>query len=698
MITEAHSIKKADLGQDSNAQEQSLRFRQIHLDFHTSGAIDGVGSSFDKRHFQETLARAAVNSVTCFATCHHGWSYYDTKVGTRHPGLSFDLLRAQYDACKEAGINVPIYLTVGVNNLAADEHPEWRCMDAEGRFSGWCTSDLSPGFKMMSFFSPYMDHLCDQIKEVMELYPEVDGLFFDIINQPEDCSMWALQHMKEKGLDPLSEADRQQSRLDSLMLYYRRVTETVRGIDPHMRIFHNSGHITPGYRKVLPYFSHLELESLPTGGWGYDHFPMSAKYAQGLDMEYLGMTGKFHTTWGEFGGYKHPNALRYECCAMLANGARCSIGDQLHPVGRLDETAYDTIGEAYREVEVKEPFVNGAYNIADLAVIYSQSTWAEKAFREKLHQHSSDIGAARVLLEEHILFDMVDAEADISGYKMVILPEEAVMNSALEAKLKRYLEEGGKLMLCGDSGILDGEMCFDVGGEVGEESPYQPDFILPVPECCPDFLKEPMVMYTRSRRLTVGEGESLGDVYDPYFNRTWEHFCSHQHTPARPEPSGFACGAMHGNLLYLAHAAFSLYRFAGSVTSRQYLAKCVRKLLADDERLRLEGFPSTGRVTLMQQPRQQRYVMHLLYANTVNRGGPAEMNGGNVGGKEQQSFEVIEDLVPLYDIGLRLRLDESIKEVRLEPEGEPIEFTLRDGAVCLQLPRLLCHQMIAFYY
>jgi hypothetical protein len=43
------------------------------------------------------------------------------------------------------------------------------------------------------------------------------------------------------------------------------------------------------------------------------------------------MTGKFHTTWGEFGGFKRPNALRYECAAMLAFGSKCSIGDQLHP-------------------------------------------------------------------------------------------------------------------------------------------------------------------------------------------------------------------------------------------------------------------------------------------------------------------------------------------------------------------------------
>jgi hypothetical protein len=53
------------------------------------------------------------------------------------------------------------------------------------------------------------------------------------------------------------------------------------------------------------------------------------------------MTGKFHQTWGEFGGFKRPEALRYECAAMLAFGARCSIGDQLHPSGEMNPDTYE---------------------------------------------------------------------------------------------------------------------------------------------------------------------------------------------------------------------------------------------------------------------------------------------------------------------------------------------------------------------
>ena len=77
-----------------------LRFRQVHLDFHTSPAIPGIGLAFDKDEWQATLKAGHVNSITLFAKCHHGWHYHFTEKGRLHPKLSFDLLRAQFDACK----------------------------------------------------------------------------------------------------------------------------------------------------------------------------------------------------------------------------------------------------------------------------------------------------------------------------------------------------------------------------------------------------------------------------------------------------------------------------------------------------------------------------------------------------------------------------------------------------------------------
>ena len=306
----------------------TLRYRQVHLDFHTSPDIPDIGAGFDKDQWQQALELGHVDSVTTFAACHHGWSYNNTEVGERHPNLSFDLLRAQFDAAKEIDVNVPIYVTAGVNNRVAEAHPEWREITPDGEYGGWTQSPLNAGFKTLCFNSPYMEHLCDLIREVVRQFPDCDGIFLDIISQGQCCCQYCMATMAELGLDPTDSDDRKRMSAHSLERYHRMSTKACRCDDAAMPVFHNGGNITRGRRDILKYFSHLELESLPTGGWGYDHFPVSAKYCKKLDLDFLGMTGKFHTTWGEFGGYKHPNALRYECAAMLAFGSKCSIGDQ----------------------------------------------------------------------------------------------------------------------------------------------------------------------------------------------------------------------------------------------------------------------------------------------------------------------------------------------------------------------------------
>ena len=73
--------------------------RHVHLDFHTSEHIAGVGADFDKKQFQAALRLGRVNSINIFAKCHHSWSYYPTKVGRKHPTLQIDLLGNQIEAC-----------------------------------------------------------------------------------------------------------------------------------------------------------------------------------------------------------------------------------------------------------------------------------------------------------------------------------------------------------------------------------------------------------------------------------------------------------------------------------------------------------------------------------------------------------------------------------------------------------------------
>ena len=90
-----------------------MRYRQIHLDFHTSEKIPGIGSAFSKEQFQKCLKLGHVDSVTVFSKCHHGWAYHPSTANEMHPHLNFDLLGAQLEACREIGVNAPVLPTDG---------------------------------------------------------------------------------------------------------------------------------------------------------------------------------------------------------------------------------------------------------------------------------------------------------------------------------------------------------------------------------------------------------------------------------------------------------------------------------------------------------------------------------------------------------------------------------------------------------
>jgi len=180
-----------------------LRFRQIHLDFHTSEKIENIGKDFDKAQFQEMLQKGHIDSITVFSKCHHGWAYHPSKANQTHPHLDFDLLGAMIDAAHEINVNTPIYLSAGLDEKVTRSHPEWLFRNKDESTS-WATDFNSPGFHVLCFNSPYLDVLLSQIEEVVTTY-DGDGIFLDIVN-PKPCYCQnCVQTLLAEGKDPYNE-------------------------------------------------------------------------------------------------------------------------------------------------------------------------------------------------------------------------------------------------------------------------------------------------------------------------------------------------------------------------------------------------------------------------------------------------------------------------------------------------------------
>jgi hypothetical protein len=665
-----------------------MRYRQIHLDFHTSERIPDVGSRFDPDDFGRTFAKANVDSVTIFAKCHHGVSYHPTKVGKQHPHLDFDLTRAQLDALHKHGINVPIYISAGWDELAARENPGWRVVTPEGVLIRQRGEPLGPGWAFLDFNSPYLDYLCRQVDEVLDLFPDNDGIFIDISFALVTVSTWAQAKMEAQGLDWTSPEDRLKFTERTQIEFFERVSKAARRGNPKRPLFFNFGHQRRGRRDILKYFSHLEIESLPTAFWGYEHFPVSARYVDTLGVEFLGMTGKFHHLWGEVGGYKKPDALLYECGAMLAQGAKCSIGDHLHPTGSVDQTTYRTIAGAYAHVKDCEPWVEGSINRAEIAVLSAEAASKPRLAGIPGHHVDADEGVVRLLLEGKFTFDVLDLESDFSGYRLLILPDVIDVSAKLKAKIAAFAKAGGRVLLTGKSGIDPKKgFVFDVGAKWRGPSPYKEgDFLLPVKQLRAPFVDDPLFMYEVAERIEAKKGHSLGDIYDPYFDRAAKHFSGHVNTPSQPDPSGFCAGSENGAFVYMAHPLFTAYKRIGAVAMLEIAEKVVAHALGQ-KRMLETSLPRAGRATLRRQAKEKRDVLHLLHATPALRG---SIRGDNV--------QPIQDVVTLKDIAASIEVDKKVRGVRLVPSGKALEFTNRKGRVEFTVPELHGHQVVEIAY
>ena len=652
-----------------------MRFRQVHLDFHTSEHIEDIGKKFDKKQFQTALKKGHINSITLFSKCHHGWAYHPSKANEIHPHLDFDLLGAQIQAAHEIGVKTPIYLSAGLDEKMAHRHPEWLVRNLD-ESTTWAKDFTEPGYHKMCMSSPYLDYLVKQIEEVCNNY-DADGIFLDIAGvQPCYCQN-CIAEREELGLNPYDENDV----LKHAEMVYKRYAEKTRAaVDkykPNLSLFHNGGHIRQGRRDLVNYNTHLELESLPTGGWGYDHFPFSARYCQGLGVDYLGMTGKFHGSWGEFGGFKHPNALRFEVALAAANGAKCSVGDQLSPSGEMDMVTYDLIGSAYSELEEKEEWLDNVESVADIAIISPEAYVGDLSTGQMTKVDDSGSGVCRIMLEGKYLFDVIDFESDLSKYKVIILPDVIRADIDFAKRLREFCDCGGKVLATGKSALYENsnEFCLNLGAEWIKENPYKPDYFRPL-EKIKDMGDTGYIMYGNGEKIRC-IGNELGIRENPYFNRTRAHFCSHQHTPNSCEYGG--AGMTEGkDGIYIAWNIFADYAQSGELHLKQMAIFALDRLLDSAKTLKT-NLPAQGIVTLMKQ--NDRLICHLLYASPVKRG-----NG----------IEVIEDILPIYNVELAIKTDKKINKVYLAPQKEDIDFTYDDGYISVKLDKIECHQMVVF--
>ncbi len=647
-----------------------LRY-SLFFDNHTMKACPDVGANFDARKFVAEVKSCGVDFLTFHARCNQGFAYYDTKIGIKHPSLKRDMFGELAEECKKNNILLNAYINVGISHEEGLLHRNWTRIAPDGKLYVLNAKQDNAGFMTMCpSNAEYVDHVISMALEIMEHYP-VSGFFFDCMNPKPCICPSCMPTIKKEAIDFHSwkELFALSERFNLAMA--RKIISAIKKIKPDAILFFN-GFIPTIQQEISDY---LDFECLPTGGWGYDNLAVCSRYLRNFGKQTLHMTGRFHSSWGDFGGLRTTASLEYDCFHALANTLRPNIGSHFHPRGDINVAEFELAHKVYSDARKYEEWYDKAKAKTDI-VIFFEPHW------ERMMSYPSIDGATRMLAELKCQFDIVSEWEKIFDYKLLILPDEIVVNIKTAELLRRFINGGGKIVATWRSGLNEDGTKFSMsewGIEYIGEDPTDPAYLQLDYKFFKTLPLMPLATYCKGLQVkNIDANGTLANIIAPYYNQGFDGIRVYAYTPPDKATNKPAI-ILKKNIAYFAFPIFTAYNESAYPYMKYIMRELLSKLLPEPL-LRTENLPSFGRATVTQQ--NTRYIVHLLaYV--------PEMRGKHV--------EMIEETCHVTDAKIAIRIDGTQpKKVYLAPERKELPFTVKDNYILVDVPSFSGYAMIVF--
>lgn len=638
----------------------------LFYDNHTMPACPDVGANFDVEAFTDRIKRCGVDYLTFHARCNLGMAYYDTKIGIKHPSLTYDLFGKLAEACQRKGIALGAYLNGGISSAEGLRHREWTTLSFDGR--EYLEPRFTPFVRTMCYNTPYRGHLISMVEEIARSYP-VSGFFIDCLGAYPCVCPTCVKEMKERGIDwNNKEAVIKFSRFSSIRLS-RDIALAARAIKPNLLLYFNGLQ----YEEQADLCTYNDVECLPTGGWGYEFLPTASHYVRTLgDKTVLNMNGRFYA-WGDFGGLRPEAAIKSELLYGLANGLRPNIGGHFHPRGDLENAVLDRIEKIYKELQTREPWYTDANNLTEIAIV---SQGPGDVHSLKTH------AAVRILEELKQQFDVVTEVADWSKYKVLVIPDDILFSAEITRRVKAHIAAGKAVISSGGSGLDQEKKQFALEKEWGVKylgaNTFDPAYFTAGKNFNRGLPDMPLSLYSTGIDVEPLPGTRVeAHLIKPYYNRGWDGEYAVYYTPPDKVTDKPAL-TVNGKVAHFSHRIFSGYGAQAPVELKTVFANVLGHILPDPL-FRQENLPSFSRVFVTEQP--GRRMVHLLSYVPEMRG----------------KTQMIEEPIELHDVKISLRQDGMTpKHVYLAPDKTPLPFKQVEGYIQVTVPVSKGYSLIVF--
>lgn len=693
-------------------------WRKVHIEYHTSRHMPKLAERFNADEFGDRLRAAHVNGATVFAKDMYGYSYFPSKHGRMHPNLSFDLMGAQVAALRKRNIHVLAYYMLTWNPELADRHPEWlvvhqpgdKCRPKPEQISDQqkaFTNTLKPDAPRQSKpgssakpsgppaedkgYRPYMWQFCiaqegflkgelDLIQELVSKY-ELDGVWLDGGGSPACYCDECVRQLRKKGRDPFNAGVQYDHKEELRQAFHERIYRAIKKARPGCLVCPQNQGTFYGLAARAPFVDYSSQEALFTDAvhYGYHYFPTVIRYARGFGIPFHGCTVIFKDFWADFGGLKSPAQIHTEVAAYVAQGARCDIGDQLPPDGRLEPALYHVIGRAYRHIERIEPYLEHAVPVTEAALLASGDAPCNEI----------NYGWVKLLNESRVQFDIVDRGTKWEDrYALVVLPENCWVDQALATRLQTFVKVGGAIIAAHTSGVLAGtekSWLEPYGLHYAGMSPFTPAYMVPKVNFTGDVPSYAYALYEgASQWRAESPATILAALGAPLFQRSPGHYMSHQQTPF-DHTTSYAAVARSGKVALLAFALGQGYYNQGFWPYRQAFQRVLNEvlpapLIQTDAHVTTE-LSLTHQAAKPDTKRKERYMVHIVNFSPVRR--------------TPKHTEFHDDPIPLTNVAVRVNLPIKIFTAKALYAGKDLPVRRgKNGGVEFLVPRVDIHEVV----
>ncbi|MCC6697831.1 MAG: beta-galactosidase trimerization domain-containing protein [Candidatus Hydrogenedentes bacterium] len=587
-------------------------------------------ANYDPDRIAKELAEVGADIVAVYAANQFSVAYYPSKIWPMHPNLK----GRDYFGEVSSRLQAQGQKVIGYINWLESRHPDWYYVplgtepEKEFPLASWADPNkpdwrvqMVPGgrWRYACINSPRRAQVVAVAREIVERY-HPDGFHLDMffnsgvcvcpycrptleqICGTKDITMEAVNAHWREFIDWRSECSASLIAEVSAVLREHGVFAAHNGQNPLW--------LSPIYGFDENWLPHLDL---------YVSEIFFNLHASDLTMRWHRAIGKPSCELLTSSSPDHAHlsvpqtAWQVSAASAKANGCNvlgpCCVG--AYPDTTSSKRLLDTVRQGLDFFMEDADLHAGSAPAAKVALVFSWAT--RKYFREGRMDWSQELdGWSRVLIEEHIPFELVVAEhvaspADLARYDLVILPNTAFVSDTFCEAVAAYARAGGHVLATAETSLGDERGFprddFALGGLFGivrkgavegsfaMEGAMEPEPALGV------FQQVVTTGEVLARHIATDPAGSVAGYVDPFPMKATEW------------PVAMTLPAGNGQVLYVAFGLGRYYANHNLTHARDRMAQFIDRLLPKRQ-VRVEA-PRFLEVTVWRQTAPERLIIHL---------------------------------------------------------------------------------------